>query len=165
MEFDDLLKGLREFTRTLNELAKREIVKRGEGKFMGADVTYSYVVRYLSPYARPRDPPTKDSEKPLVEFFDRGDDIVVLAHMPNVKEEELKFRIYGDKLKIALNIAGNKVMKEMSIARDGRVDKILNASFKNGVLEIKLRKKQNWKLVNHYLQLLRKKLRTSKDKG
>jgi HSP20 family molecular chaperone IbpA len=164
MEFDDLLKDLREFTKTLDELAQRKMVKKGKGKLMGADVTYSYTVKYLSPYARPRDPLTK-AGKPLVEVFDRGDHIVVVAFMPNIKEEDLKFRIDGDTLKITSNIAGSKVLKEISIPKDSRVDKILNTSFKNGILEIRLGKKRNWKLVNHYLQLLRKKLRTSKDKG
>jgi HSP20 family molecular chaperone IbpA len=149
MEFDDLLKGLLEFIRALDELAQREVVKKGKGELMGADVAYSYTVRYLSPYARPRAPPTKDAEKPLVDVFDRGDHIVVVALMPNVKEEDLKFRIDGDTLKITSNMAGTKVLKEISIPKDSEVDKILNASFKNGVLEIRLRKK----------------LRTSKDKG
>jgi HSP20 family molecular chaperone IbpA len=149
MEFDDLLKGLLEFIRTLDELAQKEMVKKGKGELMGADVTYSYTVRYLSPYARPRAPPTKDEEKPLVDVFDRGDHIVVVALMPNIREEDLKFRIDGNTLKIASNMAGARILKEISIPKDSEVDKILSASFKNGVLEIRLRKK----------------IRTSKDKG
>jgi len=147
--FDELLKGLREFIRALDELAQKEVVeKRGKGKLMGADVTYSYTVRYLSP-ARPRAPPAGGVEKPLVDVFDRGDHIVVVALIPNVKEEDLKFRIEGDTLEITSNKAGTKILKKVSIPNDSEVDKILDASFKNGVIEIRLRKK----------------LRTSKDKG
>jgi len=147
--FDDLLKTLLEFIRALDELAQREVVKKGKGELAGADVVYSYTVRYLSPYARPKASPTKDVEKQLVDVFDRGDHIVVVAFMPNVKEEDLKFRIDDGTLKITSNVAGTKVLKEISIPKDSEVDKILNASFKNGVLEIRLRKKP----------------RTSKDKG
>ena len=157
---DDLLKTLLEFIKALDKLAQqREVVKKGKGELAGADVAYSYTVRYLSPYARPKRylspyarpkaSPTKDAEKPLVDVFDMGDHIVVVALMPNVKEEDLKFRIDDNTLKITSNIAGTKVLKEIPIPKDSEVDKILNASFKNGVLEIRLRKKPQ----------------TSKDKG
>jgi HSP20 family molecular chaperone IbpA len=81
------------------------------------------------------------AKESLVDVFDEGDCIAVVASIPNVKEEDLKFEVAVDALKISANVAGTKIEKDLSIPVGGKVDKIVGASFKNGILEIKLRKK------------------------
>lgn len=157
-----MLTGLVDFLKALDEMAREGEVKK-EWKKGPYAVEYRRSVRYIypeagapAPEARPhielKPKPLEVEAKPkesLIDVFDRGDHIAVVASMPNVKEEDLKFEVAGDVLKISVNVAGTKIEKAVSIPVGGEVDKILGASFKNGILEVKLRKKP----------------RTSKEKG
>ena len=157
-----LLSGLVDLLKTLDELAQRGEVKK-EWRKGPYGVEYRRSVRYIRPEAcapaaevrphielkpKPLGVEVKPKE-PLIDIFDRGDHISVVASMPNIKEEDLKFETAGNALKISANVAGTKLEREISIPGGGEVDKILGASFKNDILEIKLRKKS----------------RTSKEKG
>lgn len=158
----DMLTGLVDLLKALDELAQKGEVKK-EWKKGPYAVEYRRSVRYIRPEtsvpvpeARPhiklKPKPLEVEAKPkesLIDVFDRGDHISVVASMPNIKEEDLKFEVAGDALKISANVAGTKVEKKVSIPMSSEVDRILGASFKNGILEIKLRKKP----------------RTSKEKG
>ena len=157
-----MLTGLVDLLKALDELAQEGEVKK-EWKKGPYAVEYRRSVRYIRPEAgapaaevRPHielKPKPLEAEaepkEPLVDVFDRGDHISVVASIPNVKEEDLKLEVVGDALKISANVAGTKIEREVSIPGDSGVDKILGASFKNGILEVKLRKKP----------------RTSKEKG
>ena len=139
---------------------------RGRGKSRrsgerGNTLEYRRTVRYIRPKAgapaaeaRPhiklKSKPLEEAKpkEPLIDIFDRGDHISIIASIPNVKED-LKFEVAGDALKISADVAGTKIEREVSIPEGSEVDRILGASFKNGILEVKLRKKP----------------RTSKEKG
>ena len=157
-----MLTGLVDLLKALDEMAQKGEVKK-EWKKGPYAVEYRRSVRYIRPEAgapaaeaRPRielKPKPLEVEakpkEPLIDVFDRGDHISVVASIPNVKEEDLKFEMAGDALKISADVAGTKIEKGISIPKGSEVDKILGASFKNGILEVKLRKKP----------------RTSKEKG
>jgi len=156
-----VLTDLVDLLKALDELAQKGKIKK-EWKKGPYAVEYRRSVRYIRPETgapaaevRPhmqlKPKPLEVEAKPesLVDVFDRGDHIAVVASMPNVKEEDLKFEVAGDALKISANVAGTKIEKDVSIPGGSEVDRILGASFKNGILEIKLRKKP----------------RTSKEKG
>lgn len=141
---DGLLRGLVNLLKALDELAEGSAEVKGRGELMGAQVEYQYSARYLFPYAGARPnivSVEKEAREPLVDIFDRGDHISAIASIPNVKEEDLKFKIARDTITIGANVAGTKIEKEVSIPKGSEVDRVLGASFKNGVLEIRLRKK------------------------
>ena len=148
-----MLTGLVDLLKALDEMAQKGEVKK-EWKKGPYAVEYRRSVRYIRPEpsasaeARPhielKPKPLEVEVKPkesLIDVFDRGDHISVVASIPNVKEEDLKFEVADDALKISANVAGTKIKREVSIPGGSGVDRILGASFKNGVLEIKLRKK------------------------
>lgn len=152
--FRGMLTGLVDLLKALDELAEKGEVKK-EWKMGPYAVKYRRSVRYIRPETSAPAPRTRPHielkpkplemkarpKEPLIDVFDRGDHITVVASIPNVKEEDLKFEVADDALKISANVAGTKIEKDVSIPGDSEVDKILGASFKNGVLEIKLRKK------------------------
>ena len=160
--FRGMLAGLVDLLKALDELAQKGEVKR-EWKKGPYAVEYRRSVRYIRPetgaptaeawpHIELKPKPLEAEAKPkesLIDVFDREDHISVVTSIPNVKEEDLKFWMAGDALKISANVAGTKIEKEVSIPKGSEVDRILGASFKNGILEIKLRKKP----------------RTSKEKG
>ena len=139
---DRLLKSLIDLLEALDKRGKVEIKRRGD--LMGAEVEYRYSIGYLLPNAEAKlnSIPAEDGES-LVDVFDRGDYISLVALIPNVKEEDLRFKIDRDAIRLTVNADGNRVERELSFQKSSEVDEVLGASFKNGVLEIKLRKKQS----------------------
>ena len=150
----DMLTGLVDFLKALDEMAREGEVKKEwrKGPYV---VEYQRTVRYIRPEAgapaagaRPhielKPKPLEvgaEPKEPLIDVFDRGNHIAVVASILNVKEEDLKFEVAGDTLKISADVAGTKIAREVSIPEGSEVDRILGASFKNGILEVKLRKK------------------------
>lgn len=149
-----MLRDLEKLARTMDALAKegevRKVSKEGP-----VTVEYRRTVRHIRPEAgapaaevlprielkpKPLEAEAEPKE-PLIDVFDRGDHISVVASIPNLREEDLKFEVAGDALKISADVAGTKIEKEISIPEGSEVDRILGASFKNGILEVKLRKK------------------------
>lgn len=141
-ECDKLLKGFVELIKELDTLAKTRKWKKGKATVLGADITYRYSARYLLPYDKPKSELTEmETSKPIIEVFDKGEYVIVTASIPNVKEEDLKCEVVNNTLKISLKSKGTSLVKEISIPENSKVDKILNVTFKNGVLDVKLRKK------------------------
>jgi HSP20 family molecular chaperone IbpA len=159
-----LLGGLAEFLRALEELAKTGAEVRREGEFEKGMVhtRYRYSVRHLAPHpgvgvrpslshrgsfqvAEPKPRTIKaeaEPREPLIDIFDRGDHLSVIASLPSVREEDLKFKIANNVLKITANTAGCRIERDISIPAGSEVNRILGASFKNGILEIKLGKRK-----------------------
>ncbi|MDI6884582.1 MAG: Hsp20/alpha crystallin family protein [Hadesarchaea archaeon] len=81
-------------------------------------------------------------QESLIDVFDEGDHILVIAYLPDTREEDLKTEIVGNTLLITANTPQGEVRKDISIPRDTEVDSIKDVSFKNGVLQIKLSKKK-----------------------
>jgi len=158
-----ILTGLADLLKVVDELAQEGEVKE-EWKKGPYAVEYRRTVRYIRPEVgapaearshierkpKPLEAEAKPKE-PLIDVFDRGDHISVVASVPNVKEEDLKFWMAGDALKISANVTGTKIEKEVAIPEGSEVDKILGASFKNGILEIKLRKKPRTSKEKRYI--------------
>ncbi len=148
-----MLHDLEKLARTIDELAKegevRKVSKEGP-----VTVEYRRTVRYIRPEPtapvpeaprieiKPRpievEAPPKES---LVDVFERDDHISVVVELPGVKEEDIKFETAGSTLKIKIHTPSGEVERDISIAGAEGVKGIAGASFKNGILEIKLSKK------------------------
>lgn len=76
--------------------------------------------------------------EPLVDVYEEDDTITVVAEIPGVEKEKIRVRTEGKKLYIEAS-NGKKYYKEVELPAE--VDpKTSKASYKNGVLEIKLKK-------------------------
>lgn len=81
----------------------------------------------------------EESREPMVDVFDEKDTINIVAEIPGVSEEEIKTEIRGDILIITAESGDRKYHKEVLLP--STVDpKTLKSNYKNGVLELKLRK-------------------------
>ncbi len=156
-----MLHDLEKLAETMDELAKEGEVRK-EYKEGPVTVEYRRTVRYIRPEPTAPAPeaprieikpkPIEAEAKPresLVDVFDMGDHISVVAELPGVKEEDIKFETVVSTLKIKIRTPSGDVERDISIGGAEQVKEIMGASFKNGILEIKLRKKP----------------RTSKEKG
>jgi HSP20 family protein len=154
--FGGLFKGLGSFLDLLSEMVEKaeEIQTRtGEFKVEGlgkqARGVYGFSVRtgiggmprverFGNIRTTDQGPIVAEVREPMVDVFDEEAEIVVVAELPGVGEEEIHVEIQDDIL--SLETTGQrKYAKEVLLS--GPVDSVtLQQSYKNGILEIRLKK-------------------------
>jgi len=77
--------------------------------------------------------------EPVIDVFDEGDCISVVAQIPSVKEEDIDLKIIDNILTITARTPEGDIERDISVS-DG--SDIKEASFKNGILEIKIKKEK-----------------------
>ncbi len=168
-----LVNGLREFLKLIEEMEKKgltEQVKEGdsEGPY-GSKIKYEYKTRIglgLRPGSRSKfagkqhEPfyrtskrrPTKvikpeelKEKEGLVEVTEKDDTIEITVELPTVEEKDIDLKIEGNALKITVKRPEGKIEKKISIPKGSEAERIEKASFKNGILDITLKKKKEVK--------------------
>jgi len=90
-------------------------------------------------------PPTASSteeREPIVDVFEEEDHINVMAELPGVKKNEISLDIEKNILTISVNTPARKYYKKVELPTSVNKDAI-ESSYRNGILEIKLRKAEN----------------------
>jgi len=78
--------------------------------------------------------------EPIVDIFDEGKKLVVIAELPGVGEKDIHLEVKDDILDLSAEAKDRKYSKEVLLPSPVDADS-MESSYKNGVLEIKLRKK------------------------
>jgi len=87
----------------------------------------------------PEGPTVEEEREPIIDVFDEKDEIKIYAEMPGVNEEAISVHLKGDILEIMAVSKDRKYRKEILLPV--KVEpKTLERSFKNGILEIKIKK-------------------------
>ena len=154
--FGGLFRGLGDFIDLLSrmvESGEEEMVRSGEFKVKGlgdkARGVYGFTIRtgiggipQVERFGniRPTEegPMVAELREPLVDLFDEGQEIVIVAELPGVGEEEIRIEVQDDIL--SLETSGErKYAKEILLP--GAVDvTTLRKTYRNGVLELRLKK-------------------------
>ncbi|MFW9950442.1 MAG: Hsp20/alpha crystallin family protein [Candidatus Thorarchaeota archaeon] len=82
-----------------------------------------------------------NAREPLVEVYEEGDQIIVIAEMPGVIKEDIELKATNRSLTISTKegVAGRKYFKEITLP--GNVNSnVAKARLTNGILEIKLKR-------------------------
>jgi len=77
--------------------------------------------------------------EPLIDIFDEGNHLIVVAELPGAKEEDIKLSLEGSLLKISADTSAGKYRKEVSLPTPVKTD-LIKTGYKNNVLEVKLEK-------------------------
>lgn len=152
----DLLGGLGDFLNLIERLAEqgegdlsrqREFVSpsgmRGVYGFsvrlgMGNAPT---VERFGNVRVTSEGPVVSEIREPLVDVFDEGDEVVVVAEVPGVQESDINLELAGDVL--ALSASGPKRKYEKEVLLPAAVDPATREqSYQNGYLELRFKKKK-----------------------
>jgi len=84
-------------------------------------------------------PQLREEREPLVDVMEEGNDVVVVAEIPGVEKNDINLNTTEDHLTISVDTSNRKYRKELALP--ARVDhKSARASYKNGVLEVRLKK-------------------------
>jgi len=84
-------------------------------------------------------PRIREEREPLVDVMEEDKEVVILAELPGVEKENINLHATEDHLTIFVDTAERKYHKELTLP--AIVDpKSAQASYKNGVLEVRLKK-------------------------
>ena len=87
----------------------------------------------------PKGPTVEEEREPIIDVFDEKEEIKIYAEMPGVNDESISVDLKGDILEIMAVSKDRKYRKEILLPV--KVEpKTLERSFKNGILEIKIKK-------------------------
>jgi HSP20 family protein len=81
----------------------------------------------------------KELREPLVDIFDKKDEVVVVAEMPNVKKEDIELHRADNFLTISVNKPQQRKFKTVELPAEVNVEEA-KINYKNGVLEVVLPK-------------------------
>jgi HSP20 family protein len=151
-----LFKGLGDFVGVLGKLAEageRHIERTGEFKVKGlgdkgrgvygVSVRVGiggepHIERFGNIRATREGPEVVDVREPLIDVFDEADEIVIAAELPGAKEDAIEIEIRGDV--IALSSSGERRYAKEVLLPSPVDAASLRRSFKNGLLELRLKK-------------------------
>ena len=87
----------------------------------------------------PKGPTVEEEREPMTDVFDEKEEVRIYAEMPGVNEEDIKTDLRGDILDISAQSGERKYHKEIllpvQVKKEG-----LSYTYKNGVLEVRIKK-------------------------
>jgi len=87
----------------------------------------------------PKGPQVEEEREPMTDIFDEKEEIRVYAEMPGVNAKDIKLDLKGDILDISAQTGDRKYHKEILLP--AKVETAIPVpSYKNGVLEVRLKK-------------------------
>lgn len=156
--FGNLFKGIGNFIDLISDMVEKgqefaEETKefRGKGALKDLKGVYGFSVKMgiggqptVEPFGNIRSTPTgpkvDETTDPIVDLFAEGDEIVVVAEMPGVDEENIHWETQGDILTVWAEGTRRKYRKEVLLPSEV-VPEVLSQSHRNGILELRFRKK------------------------
>ncbi len=87
----------------------------------------------------PKGPTIKKEREPITDIFDEEDEIIVMAEMPGINADNIKLDLKEDILDISAQNEDREYHKEVLLPAKIQAE-TLQSSYKNGILEIKMKK-------------------------
>lgn len=87
----------------------------------------------------PEGPKVDEEREPITDLFDEKDEIVIIAEMPGIDEDDLKIDLKEDILEISAVSKTRTYRKELLLPAKV-IEQNLSHKFTNGILEIKIKK-------------------------
>lgn len=84
-------------------------------------------------------PTVEEEREPITDVFDEKEEVVIMAEMPGVSEDGITVDLKGDILEIKAASKDRKYRKEVLLPAKVKSE-TLAKSYKNGVLEIRIKK-------------------------
>jgi HSP20 family protein len=151
--FEDLMRFMREFERRFYE-EMREFKPEKPGRFERIEGPFVYgfsitigpdgkpIIQEFGNVRKIRGKPSIVEERePLVDIFESENEVSVVAELPGVEKDKIDVKVTEDGKTLIINASNEKRKYYKEIELPARVDpSSAKASYKNGVLEVKLKK-------------------------
>ena len=149
------VESLRDFLKLLEEMErKNEKVRNVSGETKGpfdSKAAYGYIVKFgiekndlqgsrSRPKARLRSTDLcEEGQKPAIRILANGDTISVVAYLPHIREDDIELDIADNRLlRITAITPDGNLVRNIRISDEENIKGIKKASFKKGILTIKL---------------------------
>ncbi|MBM3474249.1 MAG: Hsp20/alpha crystallin family protein [Armatimonadetes bacterium] len=151
-----LFKGLGEFIDLVSDMAEKgqeTVTRSGEFRVRGLGdkgrAVYGFTVglgtrgiprveRFGNIQAGAEGPEVADVREPLVDVFDEGDTVVLVAELPGVAEGDIQVDIEGDV--ISLETTGERKYAKEALLPSVVDSATLERTYRNGILELRVKK-------------------------
>jgi HSP20 family protein len=110
---------------------------RGSAATVADRIKMSKPQNKVSPVATRIPPASIKEREPMVDVFEDGDFVNVMAELPGVEESKVKLEVENDLLTIRSDTAARKYYKEVKLPTSVKKHPA-ESKFRNGILEIKL---------------------------
>jgi len=151
-----LFKGIEKLVDLAGNLQdEKEITKEGEIKLdhlkKGMKGVYGFTIKsavgggkstvetFGNIKKTPEGPKVEEEREPMTDMFDEKDEIVIIAEMPGIEENDLKIDLKGDILDISAERNTRKYHKELLLPAKVKKEK-MKVKYNNGILEIRIKK-------------------------
>jgi len=84
-------------------------------------------------------PSVEEEREPITDLFDEKEEIIIIAELPGVGEEDIKLDLNGDILEISAQRGERKFHKEILIPAEVKAE-TMRSSYKTGILEVRIKK-------------------------
>jgi len=154
--FGSLFKGigsLFDLISKMTEEGKEEYTRTGEIRGLGdkAKGVYGFSVKtglggkpvieqFGNIKATEKGPVVAEVREPIVDVFDEGERLVVIAELPGIEETDIHLEVKDDILDLTAEAKDRKYSKEVLLPSSVDAES-MESLYKNGILEIKLRKR------------------------
>jgi len=166
---ENIFQGIDRMFREMEEIMRKELLKTTPNSLVrertlpdGSKITqwgpfvYGYSITIgpdgkpqirefgnLKPEIRPGGPKIniREEREPLVDVMETDNEIRIIAELPGVEKKDIKLHGTENTLTISVDTPERKYYKEVELPSKVDVKKT-KASYKNGVLEVKLKKKK-----------------------
>jgi HSP20 family protein len=93
---------------------------------------------FRQPSSRAEAPPLKKQREVIVDVFDEGDYIKIIAELPGVTEQDIKTEVKGKLLTISATGISREYYKEVTLPCPIKGE--LDSSYNNGILQVRIKK-------------------------
>ncbi|MBI1871259.1 MAG: Hsp20/alpha crystallin family protein [Chlamydiae bacterium] len=87
----------------------------------------------------PKGPVVEEAREPIVDVFEDGDTVQIVSELPGVSENEIHYEVHGDV--VSLSTTGKRKYSKEILLKTSVESEGAQMSYKNGMLELKLKKK------------------------
>lgn len=161
---DDFIKDIFNDDRMMDDIKRmaEEMMKMFSNAQPGKPFVHGFKVQ-LGPDGKPRiedfgnksirtpsgEPMVSDEREPLTDIIEGDNDVAVTVEMPGVEREDIDLNATNDTLEIKVDTPQRKYHKKLDLPCDVR-PKTTKATYKNGVLDVVIKRKEKKKPGDSY---------------
>src|SRR3972149_1521952 len=118
-------------------------LKKGMKGVFGVSIKTAGGAPVVEPFGNiiktPAGPSIEEEREPITDLFDEKEEIIIIAELPGVGEEDIKLDLNGDILEISAQRGERKFYKEVLIPAEVKAE-TMRSSYKTGILEVRIKK-------------------------
>lgn len=85
-------------------------------------------------------PVVRDEREPLIDVMEQDDEVIIIAELPGVKQDEIKVKVTDYNVTIQVESTKRKYAKDIDLPAPVNIESV-KTSYNNGILEIQLQKR------------------------